>query len=146
MTLIPWASAVLCTDDDLRGLESNVLEWTGPYGSVAKWRAEAKKQITARLRVHFVDIDLQTTAAEPLDLIFSAEPLRYAAMFLSLYLLCNDCSTGPDQWAEKAKLYKGRFEEAWPDALRLISVDLDESGVMEESEQYNLNAGVKFKR
>ena len=144
--MITWADEELCTDSDMKALESNVLTWTGPYGAATKWRTEAKRQITQRLRVHFINIDLVTDAAEPLDLISSVEPFRYAATYLSLHLLCNDCSTGPDQWAEKARLYLAKFEEEWPNALALLSVDLDESGAIDDSEQYNVSTGLKFKR
>ena len=144
--MITWASVVLCVDSDLTDLESNALSWAGPAGA-ARYREAAKvKIIEPRLRHFFRELDYTITGSEVLDLIASVEPLRLAATYLSLHLLCNDCSSGGDLFAEKAVQYWTKYNEEWVLAVDRLSVDTDESGAIDSSEEYNQSAGVRFVR
>ena len=144
--MITWSDETLCIDSDLTELESSALEWVSAKGSAAAYRATAKKIITSRLRSHFRDLDVQITGDEVLDLIADVEPLRQAATYLTLHLICNDCSTGSDLFADKAQMYWGKYVEEWPYALGLLSIDKDESGVIDSTEEYNFGPGVTFSR
>lgn len=143
-----WANEVLCTDSDLQALESGVLTWAEAEGNVKKWREEAKKQITHKLRTHFMNIELATDAAEVLDLIDNpVEAFAYAASFLSLHLICNDAMTvAGDMWDTKARMYLEKFDEEWTKALGLMHIDIDESGTIEIGEKYYYKTGVVIRR
>lgn len=144
MAIGNWSAAELCQDGDLVNVESQCMDWVS--GGAKRYRDEAKRQIGQRLHRIFKDIELATDEAEVLDLIESVEPLLTAAIFLTLHLLCNDCSSGGDFYENKAALYLHKFDEEWPDALGMLNVDTDESGTIEDSEKYNVTTGVTFRR
>ena len=146
MAIGDWSTAALCQDGDLINVESQCLDWIPGDGSSDRYRTEAKRQIEARLRRVFKDIELVTDEADVLDLIESVTPLLTAAIFLTLHLLCNDCSTGGDFFENKSALYLHKFNEEWPQAITMLNVDTDESGTIEDSEKYNVVSGVEFRR
>ena len=146
MPIPAWSTVVLCTDEDLRTLEINVLQWVSGEGSAAYFRQGAKDQIADELRQSFKSIEKTTDAAEVLDLIADVTPLKYAASYLSLHLICNNCSVGGDQWERKAEMYWSKYKEALPGAIGMLTLDVDESGVGDEAEKYYLNAGVRMTR
>jgi len=141
-----WLAAVLCTDEDLRSLEIHVLEWVAREGSAAYWRATAKDLIEVELRQSFRNIELATEEADVLDLVPDVTPLKYAACYLTLHLICNNCSTGGDHWEHKAEMYWNKYKGALPDAISMLSVDVDESGDIVDSEKYYISHGVRMTR
>lgn len=144
--MITWLDEILCIDSDLTDLESNALEWVNVKGGAAPYRATAKKIIEGRLRSHFREIDIQIIGGEVLDLIADVEPFRQAAAYLTLHLICNDCSSGGDLFADKGSMYWGKYAEEWPFALGRLNIDKDENGTIEDSEEYNFDPGVRFLR
>lgn len=144
--MITWMDETLCVDKDLIDLESSALEWVSAKGSAAAYRATAKKIITSRLRSHFRSEAVLISGSEVLDLIADTEPLRQAATYLTLHLVCNDCSTGGDLFDKKAQMYWGKYNEEWPYALGQLSLDRDESGAIDASEEFNVSGGVTFTR
>jgi hypothetical protein len=141
-----WSAAVLCTDEDLRSLETNVLQWVAAEGSASYFRQSAKDQIEAELRQSFRNTDLETDSPDVLDLIADVTPLKYAAIYLTLHLVCNNCSAGGDQWEKKAEMYWGKYKEALPGAIGMLSLDIDQSGVVDIGEKYYLTQGVRMTR
>lgn len=147
MTVIPaWSTVTLCTDDDLRALEIHVLEWVAGEGSALHFRQGAKDQIAAELRQSFKTIELVTEAAEVLDLIADVTPLKYTACYLTLHLICNNCSVGGDQWERKAEMYWTKYKEALPGAIGMLSLDIAEGGTIEDAQKYYLTSGVRMTR
>ena len=146
MTIPAWSTVTLCTDDDLRELEIKVLDWVAGEGSGKHWRDSAKEIIANELRQSFKTIELVTEAAEVLDLVVDVAPLKYASAYLSLHLICNNCSVGGDQWEKKAEMYWSKYREALPGAIGMLSLDLDESGTGDEAEKYYLTHGVRMTR
>jgi len=147
MTVIPaWSTVTLCTDEDLRTLEINVLQWVSGEGSAAYFRQGAKDQIATELRQSFKTIELVTDAAEVLDLIADVTPLKYPAMYLTLHLICNNCSVGGDQWEKKAEMYWAKYKEALPGAIGMLSLDVEEGGTVEDAQKYYLTHGVRMTR
>ena len=144
--MITWADKVLCVDSDLAEFESNVHTWVAPGGGAAQYISTAKKVIERRLRSHFREQDKLIGGSEVLDLLADVEPLRQAATYLTLHVLCNDCSTGGDLFERKAEMYYAKYNEEWPYALGRLAMDLDESGAIESTEEYNVRTGVKLGR
>lgn len=145
--MITWSTITLCTDSDMTRFESSAVTWAASKGGAAHYRQTAKDLIEARLRLHFKALALRITGSEVLDLISSVGPLRDAAVFLSLHLLCNDCSVAEgDLFDTKARMYWSKFQTEWPLCLGLVSVDEDESGAIDDSERYNVETGVRFVR
>lgn len=132
-----WSTEVLCVDADLLEFESNVLSWTKTRGSCEKWRDKAKYVIGQRLRYAFRATQVGTDT-DVLDLVLDTTPLKDAACFMALHLLCNDATTGEDAWSSKAEMYWSKFADEWPIALGLLSLDIDESGTIEQGEYYNV--------
>ena len=132
-----WSAIELCIDADLREFETDVLQWTGAESSAAKWRRKAKDLIDARLRLRFKQVEIDTDVDDVLDLIGNPEVLKDAACYRTLHLLANDISTAPgDLYAEKAAMYYGLFKEEIEIAVSMLHLDLDESGVIDDSEKY----------
>jgi len=146
MGIIDWTDEQLCEDSDLVKYETNVLEWTEVAGDARKWRDSAKELIEQRLRHALRTVELATDADDVLDLIADVAPLKIAASYMTLHLLCNDCSTGGDHWAEKASMYYSKFEDEWPRAVGLLSLDTDEDDLITDSEKYNVDTGATFSR
>lgn len=146
MAIGNWGDAVLCRDKDLSEFETNVLRWVQGRGSAEKWISKAKDLIAQKLRYSLRTVELATDEDDVLDLIADITPLKDAACYLSLHLICNDASTGADGWAQKAEMYWHKWEKEWPQALGLVSLDTDESGTLEDSEKYNVNTGVTLVR
>jgi hypothetical protein len=144
MPIGDWSKAVLCEDSDLIEFESNVLNWTRSRGDCSKWRSKAKDIITNKLR-HAFRSAATSTDEDILDLIGDTGPLKDAACYMTLHLLCNDLSTGEDHWERKGEMYWTKFGKEWPIAYGLISLDIDESGAIEKAEMYN-TPGVKMVR
>jgi len=154
-TVGDWSGTDLCQDSDLQALEAGVLEWTRLDGGVKKWRAEAKLQLEHELRQHFAAIDKMVnievaaggTRQEVLDLIDDLGPLKYTACYLSLHLLCNNCSGSEgDFYDRKAKMYWHKYKEELPRGLSLLSIDTDESDTIDESERYYQATGIRLSR
>lgn len=141
-----WLAAVLCTDEDLRTLEAHVLEWLAAEGSGDYWRQSAKNLIAEELHQSFKTIEKLTDEVEVLDLLLDVTPLKYTACYLTLHLICNNCSTGGDNWEKKAEMYWSKYKEALPQAIGMLSVDIDEGGTIEEAEKYYLTGGVRMTR
>jgi hypothetical protein len=146
MVATTWATMVLCMDDDLRSIEMNVLQWVSAEGSAAAFREEAKKQIAAELRQSFKSLELRTDASDVLDLLLDVTPLKYPACYLTLHLICINCSTGQDQWDRKAEIYWAKYKEALPGAIGMLSFDVDENATIEDAEKYYLTHGVRMTR
>jgi hypothetical protein len=155
MAIGDWSAAELCQDSDLQALESSVLEWTRGEGGVKKWRDEAKNQLEHELRQHLASTDKVINASvvagedrqEVLDLIADLAPLKYTACYLSLHLLCNNCSGAEgDFYDRKAEMYWQKYQQELPRGLSLLSIDTDESGTVSESERYYDNSGVRLSR
>ncbi|MBU8914212.1 MAG: hypothetical protein KOO61_09330 [Spirochaetales bacterium] len=146
MAISDWSATALCQDKDLLEFEGQVLVWTRDKGTAQKWISKAKDLIATRLRYSFRDVELATDAADVLDLIADVTPLKDAACYLSLHLLCHECSVGGDYFESLEQMYWHKFEKEIPRALGLVSLDLDESGVIETSEKYNVKTGVTFVR
>jgi len=146
MVAVTWAAAILCTDDDLRSLEPNVLQWLAADGSGAAMRASAKDQIADELRQSFKNIELATDATEVLDLVLDTTPLKYTAVYLTLHLICNSCSVGGDQWERKAEMYWGKYKEALPGAIGMLTLDINQSGTVDTGEKYYVSQGVRMTR
>ena len=155
MAIGDWSATDLCQDSDLQALETGVLEWTRGEGGAKNWRDEAKLQLEHELRQHFAAIDKVVNASvvagaarqEVLDLIADLSPLKYTACFLSLHLLCNNCSGAEgDFYDRKAQMYWGKYRDELPRGLSLLSIDTDESGTISESEMYYDNKGVRLSR
>lgn len=146
MSISDWSATELCTDQDCASRETRCQQYGAGEGSLKKWRDAGKKEIETRLRFALKD-QQKETATDVLDLIGSYEPLRMAAMFISLHLLFNDlmANTG-DLYTAKASYYLGQFEEELGRAVPQLSLDLDESGVIADTEEQNINFGVKFYR
>jgi hypothetical protein len=146
MGVIDWTDTTLCTDADLVEFETDVLQWAGSEGSANKWRKKAKDIIAERLDFALKDIELATDADDVKDLIGNPERLKDAACYLTLHLLANDVSVGQgDLYDRKAEMYLAKFEEVLPRALSMLSVDVDESDTIEDSEKYRFPTGVTFK-
>jgi hypothetical protein len=141
-----WLASILCTDEDLRTLELNVLQWTAGEGSAAYFRQSAKDLIATELRQSFKNVELATDAAEVLDLVLDVTPLKYPAAYLTLHLICNNCSVGGDQWEKKAEMYWSKYKGALPAAVAMLALDTDESGTITEGEKYNFTPGVRMTR
>jgi len=141
-----WLAAVLCTDSDLRTFEIKVLGWVSAEGSATHWRQSAKDQIEAELRQSFKKIELATEEADVLDLIADITPLKYTACYLTLHLICNNCSIGGDHWERKSEMYWSKYREALPGAIGMLSIDIDESGAITDSEKYYISHGVRMTR
>jgi len=155
MAINDWSAKELCLGSDLQALESSVLEWTRDAGGAKKWIAEAKKQLEHELRQHLAAIDKVVNASvvagedrqEVLDLIADYAPLKYTACYLTLHLLCNNCSGAEgDFYYRKAEMYWHKYKEELPKGLSLLSIDTDESATIAESERYYDNTGVRFSR
>ena len=146
MAIGDWSATALCEDADLIDFESDVLAWVqSTQGSAVKYRDKAKHIIGERLKHAFRQIEIDTEEDEVLDLIASVDPLKNAACYLTLHLICNDCSVGGDHWAGKAEMYYQKYNDEMPYALGLLSIDLDESGTIEDVEKYNVS-GIEFQR
>jgi len=155
MALEDWSAVELCQDSDLQALEHGLLEWTRSEGGAKCWRAEAKLQIEHELRQRFAAIDKVINSAvvtgearqEVLDLIGDLDPMKYTACFLTLHLLCNNCSGAEgDFFDRKAQMYWAKYRDELPRGLSLLSIDLDESGDISESERYYNSRGVRLSR
>ena len=146
MAIGDWSAAVLCTDEDLRTLELSVLQWVGAEGSATYYRQTAKNLIETELRQSFKTVELATEEADVLDLIADTAPLKYAACYLALHLICNNCSIGGDQWESKAGMYWAKYKEALPDAISMLSIDVDEGGTITDAEKYYISHGVRMTR
>jgi len=146
MAIGDWSAAILCLDKDLVEWESQVLAWARSEGSCKKWRDKAKEVIEQKLRHALRQVELDTDEDDVLDLIADVTPLNHSACFMTLHLLANDKSIGSgDQWSVKSEMYYRKFQDNWPQALGLISIDVDESGTLEDGEKYNVG-GVTFVR
>lgn len=146
MAISDWGATALCQDKDLIEFESNVLAWTRSKGTAQKWISKAKNLIAAKLRHSLRDVEIATDVDDVLDLIADVTPLLDTACYLSLHLLCNDCSVGGDYFERMADMYWHKYSKELPLALGLVSLDIDESGTIEDSEKYNVKTGVTFVR
>jgi hypothetical protein len=139
-----WSTATLCTDADLLGFEATWLEWTSDADA---WRAKAKQQIEKRLRYLLRARELETAAAEVLDLILNPSVLRDAACYMTFALVAQSNMTHPqDAWAAKLKHYGELFMLEMDQAVEMIEFDADESGTIDDSEKYRLTGAVRFTR
>jgi hypothetical protein len=148
--MIDWSNSTLCVDADLLQFESNVLSWTKAKGDAGKWRATAKTVIEHRLRSQFRALEIKLELGKDddvLDLISSVSPLNIAACYFTLHLLATDCTMSVgDHYDANGQLYLAKFEEEWPRALGMLSVDTDESGEIGTAEKYNVQTGATFVR
>lgn len=143
---IDWSAIDLCLDADLREFETDVLQWAGTEGSAGKWRDKAKDLIGQRLDVRLKDVEIATDIADVKDLIGNPAVLKDAACYRTLHLLANDVSQAAgDLYDRKAEMYLHLYEEEMPIAASLLSIDLDESGTIEEHEKYAAPTGVRLK-
>jgi hypothetical protein len=144
-----WSAAttILCEDADLLQFESNALAWVqSSQGGGKKYRDKAKDLIEQRLRFSFRSIAATLdSGVDVLDLLLSVSPLKDTACYLTLHLICNDASTGGDFWAQKGEMYWNKYMTEWATAFGLLSLDIDQSGVIESSEMYNI-PGITFQR
>lgn len=156
MAIGNWTDEVLCTNGDLQSLESGVLEWTRSEGGADKWIDEAKSQIEHELRQYFKDVDQLINASvdagddrtDVLDLVPDYDALKYAACYLTLHLICNNASSAAgDYFDRKAEMYWHKYQKEIPSGLSMLSVDIDESEAIAESERgYFLDKSARFTR
>ena len=144
MPLTAWSDVVLCTEADVLQWEANWLDWTK---NPQAWRAKAKDVLAQRLRVHLREQELATDAAEVLDLLGNPEVLKDPACMQTLALAAESNKLAPgDYWTEKAALYRGLFERELEQALAMLSVDIDESGDIDDTEKYTAVERVRLTR
>ena len=144
--MIVWADTTLCIDADLQEFETDVLQWTSSQAVTSKWRSKAKDLIGERLDLQLRDIETATDAADVKDLIGNPTVLKTSACYMTLHLLANDVShAAGDLYDRKAEVYFGKYAKSIEDAIALLSIDLDESGTIEDSEKYAAPTGVTLK-
>jgi len=142
-----WDAAILCLDADVIDREAKAVEYGRNSGGLSHWRAQAKKQIGIRLKSSLRNEALNVSADNILDLIADYEPLRQAAVYLSLHLLFDNMTVLPgDLFMVKSAFYLDEFEKEFIRAVGQISVDLDESGSISPSEEYNVKLGISMSR
>ena len=145
---IDWSddATTLCIDADLQEFETDVLQWTSGHAVVSKWRKKAKDLIGEQLDLRLRDIEVATDAADVKDLIGNIGVLKPPACYLTLHLLAMDVSHGAgDLYDRKAEVYFGKYQKAIEDAIAMLSLDLDEDGVIQDVEKYAAPTGVTLK-
>lgn len=149
--MIDWATTVLSKDKDLLKYETDALLWIQGTGSASSWISTAKDEIAKRLRstdfFQKLAKDPTITADSVLDLISNPEELSDSSVFMTLHLIANDKTTAPgDLYDRKAEMYFHKFEKEIKIAFPLLSVDVDESGAIEDDEVLNVHTDVRFTR
>lgn len=149
MAINSWADADLCNDADCVKEESRILDWNDNQG-LARYRALAKEKIGIRLaailRNEKVLMDLEVDESV-LDHIYSYDPLKTPVVHLTIYLLCKDKIMNPgDLYDEKSRDHYRLYQEEFNTAVDSLSLDFDESGTLEASEQFNIHRRVSLKR
>lgn len=148
MAVGDWSATDLCTDGDISRFESDFDKWVQTRGSGKHWRDTAKELIGDRLRASLKDLELATdTGVEVLDFISNPEELKNAACYKTLQLVANDNVVNPgDRWTQKAIYYSDLFDDIFDEAVKMLHIDQDESGTIEDSEKYSGSIDVKFQR
>lgn len=150
MGIITWADETLCTDADCVNEETRVTRWNNGE-SLKRWRDLAKDKIGERLRHLFrqrtVDMDIDIETDDILNHIYSYEPMRTAAVYMSIHLMCKNSTVNPgDLYDQKSRDYWGLFTDEWPRAIEMLHMDIDQSGTIEDIEKFNVMRGITARR
>jgi hypothetical protein len=146
MAISDWSTVELCVDSDLLEFETDALNWVGAEGDAGVWRVKAKEMIGEKLDHTLKQIEIATDEAEVKDLIGNPEKLKNTACYLTLHLIANDKMLAPgDLFDRKAEMYWGKYRDEYGLAVALLSIDLDESGAIDDTEKYVAPSGVTLK-
>lgn len=114
-----WDSHILFEINDLYDYEPAIL----PELSHIDRRNAVKNELKSRLKRHFLG-----RGEDFLDEITNPEILREPAILLNLQMVFFANSSGRDVYADKAKTYADRFEEAMRRAFDTLKFDGKNSG------------------
>jgi len=114
-----WDSHFLFEINDLYDYEPAIL----PELSHIDRRSAVKNELKSRLKRHFLG-----RGEDFLDEITNPDVLREPAILLNLQMVFFANSSGRDVYADKAKTYADRFEEAMRRALDTLKFDGENSG------------------
>lgn len=149
MAISDWDAITLCTDADCLKEEQRIIQWNDnrPLNS---YRDHAKEKIGIRLKSALqseqvaMDLDLDENI---LNHLYPLTALKTATVHLTIHLICRDLMVASqDLYDTKARDHYALYNEEIKRAMDSMHLDYDESGSIEDSEQFNVNTNTLLKR